>query len=447
MDYKAQNRQAVIDFILQGAHDVCDKLGVEVEHFIVTADGEDVSYHGRDGQPGVADILEYLSQYYPERSHNDKGELLGLASEDGSITLEPAAQIEISIAPFAEVASVVAAYERFRDRIDPFLNKHNMKLVHGGYHPTKKAFDLTLIPKRRYAFMDEYFTSIKTVGHRMMRASASTQVSVDFYNEADAVRKMRVANVLAPVLAVIADGTTVFEAEKIKRPIARFDLWRQVDPLRCGVVPGLFDDGFDVGTYVDWILNTRPIFVTRAAANDPEGPALRADGGQVAADLYADAPMIKADIEHVLSMFWPDVRLKRFVEIRPADSLPADVMAGYTALVKGLFYSEESLAAIEEILGVTGNSWPIEKQDIDDAVESIFKNCFEAACYGWPLDSWVELLFSLANKALDADEAKYLGKLYEYAANKNWGSINTSGAAAEERAVLTSKLGLSVFGN
>lgn len=446
MDYKAQNRQAVIDYILQGAHEVCDKLGVEVEHFVVTEDGTDVSYRGRDGQPGVADILEHLSQYYPERSYNDEGDLLGLASEDGSITLEPAAQVEISIAPFAQVEDVLAAYQRFRDRIDPFLAQHKMKLVHGGYHPTKKAFDLTLIPKRRYAFMDAYFTEIGTVGHRMMRASASTQVSVDFRDEADAVRKIRVANALAPILAVIADGTTVFEAESIKRPIARFDLWRQVDSLRCGVVPGLFDEGFGVGSYVDWIMGTRPIFVTRPAANDPSSLALRADEGKAAADLYADAPMSKDDVEHVLSMFWPDVRLKRFVEIRPADSLPAAIMAGYTSLVKGLFYSEESLAAIERALGVKDGVWAIGKADIDAAVESIFKDGFKASCYGNPLVAWIELLFSLAARALAADEAGYLDELHEYALHKNWGSIEDAGAASE-RTVLTEKLGISALGN
>ena len=446
MDYKAQNRQTVIDYILQGAHEVCDKLGVEVEHFVVTEDGTDVSYRGRDGQPGVADILEHLSQYYPERSYNDEGDLLGLASEDGSITLEPAAQVEISIAPFAQVEDVLAAYQRFRDRIDPFLAQHKMKLVHGGYHPTKKAFDLTLIPKRRYAFMDAYFTEIGTVGHRMMRASASTQVSVDFCDEADAVRKMRVANALAPILAVIADGTTVFEAESIKRPIARFDLWRQVDSLRCGVVPGLFDEGFGVGGYVDWIMSTRPIFVTRPVADDPSSPALRADEGKAAADLYADAPMSKDDVEHVLSMFWPDVRLKRFVEIRPADSLPAAIMAGYTSLVKGLFYSEESLAAIERALGVKDGVWAIGKADIDAAVESIFKDGFKASCYGNPLVTWIELLFSLAARALAADEAGYLDELHEYALHKNWGSIEDAGTASE-RTVLTEKLGISALGN
>lgn len=424
MDYSKQNHQAMVDFILGGAHDVCDKLGVEVEHFVVTDEGEDVPYSSSEGT-GISDVLEYLSQFYPERMENSEGKLLGLESEDGSITLEPAAQVEISIAPFSDVEDIVAAYERFRSRIDPFLAQHGMHIVHGGYHPTKKAFDLTLIPKKRYAFMDAYFTEIGTVGHRMMRGSASTQVSVDFHDEADAVRKMRIANVLAPILAVVADGTQVFEAESVTSNIARFDLWRQVDPARCGVVPGLFEPGFGVSSYVDWILGTRPIFVTRPAADDPEGPALRADGGKTADELYADAPMSKEDIEHALSMFWPDVRLKRFVEIRPADSLPEAQMAGYSALVKGLFYSEESLAAIESRLGVKGDVWPLGAKDIDDAVASIHAAGFGAQVYGSTLADWVKFLFGLAEVALPAKEKAYLQPLYEFATNKFWGSMES----------------------
>lgn len=426
MDFTAQNRQAMIDFILKGSHEVCDKLGVEVEHFVVTDKGDDVSYFPRNGQVGVVDVLEHLSQFYPERTVTDDGDLLGLASEDGSITLEPAAQIEISIAPFASIEEIVAAYERFRSRIDPYLEEHGLKLVHGGYHPSRKAFDLTLIPKKRYGFMDAYFTEIGTVGHRMMRGSASTQVSVDFHDEADAVRKMRIANALSPILAVIADGTKVFETEPVTSPIARFDLWRQVDPARCGVVPGLFDEGFGVGSYVDWMLATRPIFVTRAAANDPEGPSLRADGGKTAAELYADAPMSAEDIEHVMSMFWPDVRLKRFVEIRPADSLPEPQMTGYAALVKGIFYSEESLAVIEGLLGVKGDAWSLSAEDIDDAVAAIHEDLFEAQVYGMTLARWIKLLFKLADAALPENEKGYLAPLYAFATDKIWGSMQST---------------------
>lgn len=200
--------------------------------------------------------------------------------------------------------------------------------------------------------MNAYFAHINSDGDRMMRASSSTQVSVDYASEADAVRKMRVAAALSPILAAIADNTQVFEAEENHVPIRRLQLWREVDNQRCGTVPGIFDESFGFDTYADWLLRTSPIFVTRPAADNPGGERLRPFFDTPASEVYADAPMRHDDVEHIISMFWPDVRLKRFVEIRPADSLPEECVLGYTALIKGLFYSDASLDAVEEALGV-----------------------------------------------------------------------------------------------
>ncbi len=323
MSYEQENRKAIVAYFNKGAKGAnpLGALGVEVEHFVVTdPECAPVPYEGASGGFGVRDVLAFLASHYPEQSFGKDGDLIGLASEEASITLEPAAQLEISIAPYFSVARILQAYQGFRSLIDPFLAEHGCKLFVAGYHPTAKALDLPLIPKQRYRFMNEYFQTIKTHGERMMRASASTQVSVDFRDEADAIRKMRVAQALAPILCAMTSNTAVFEAEPAK-PLARFALWREVDNDRCGSVPGLFEPGFGFEEYADWILRTCPIFVTRPAANDPEGEILRPVFGQSAYEAYGDAPMGEVDVEHVLSMFWPDVRLKRFVEIRPADSL------------------------------------------------------------------------------------------------------------------------------
>lgn len=101
--------------------------------------------------------------------------------------------------------------------------------------------------------------------------------------------------------------------------------------------------------------------------------------------------MTRADIEHVLSMFWPDVRLKNFVEIRPADSLPAPLMAGYAALVKGIFYSQRSLQAIEEAFGVAEGVWPLTDDSANQALKSIQEDGAEAVICGKTLVEWRSL--------------------------------------------------------
>ena len=177
----------------------------------MSSDGTPFTYAAQGPIPGVHEVLEHLLSTYPIVYQNSEGELIGCAHEEASITLEPSSQIEILIAPFSEVARIEARLiEHFRAAIDPFLCAHGAKLVNAGYHPTRKAEELTLIPKRKmYCLMDKHFADLGTLGLRMMRASASTQVSIDYTSEADAVRKMRIASALAPILGAIADNVAV----------------------------------------------------------------------------------------------------------------------------------------------------------------------------------------------------------------------------------------------
>lgn len=416
------NKQRIIDYFASGAKPLrgLGKLGVEVEHFVLTDDGRPMSYEPTQGLPGVRNVLEYLREWYSDCTYNDEGDLLGLAGEEGSVTLEPAAQLEFSAAPYARVADVERAYTNFCKRVNNYTKRHDARLVAAGYHPTRTAQQLTLIPKRRYDLMDDYFESIGSHGDRMMRASASAQVSIDFESEADAVRKMRVSAALAPVLAAIADNTRIYEGKPNGSPIRRLQLWREVDSLRCGTIPGIFRPDFGFGAYADWLLRTPPIFVTRPPANEPTAESVRAAYTIPASDAYADAPMSDADVEHLLSMFWPDVRLKQFVEIRPADCMPPQQILGYAAFVKGLFYNSEALAAIENTLGVANDVWPLTTGDVDGAIVQIQRHGLLGDVYGKSLEDWEGLLFSLARMALPADERRHLAALESFAHHKSW---------------------------
>lgn len=410
MSTQEQNLEIIANYFAQGAQARPAKLGVEVEHFVVFAGSfADVPYESKDGRLGVRQVLEYLAQFYPEKSYGADGDLIGLGSEKGTVTLEPASQLEVSIAPYETVLEIERAYREFRGYVDPYLAEHGALLVPAGYHPHDKAFDLELIPKQRYRFMDDYFVNhIHTHGERMMRASASTQVSVDFSSEADAVRKLRVAQALAPILAALTDNTPVFEGEPTDMPLERLNLWRNVDNARCGSVPGLFSEGWGFKDYAAWLLRVSPIFVTRPAVDDPTGDSLRPFYDTPAAEAYGDALMSTADVEHLMSMVWPDVRLKHFVEIRPADSLPLPKILAYTALIKGLFYSEDSLRAIEGAFGVAGGVWPLDDSSTDAALAAIREQGSAAVIYGKTLSAWERFVVDTARSALASDEQSYL---------------------------------------
>lgn len=417
MSFERENRAAIVSYFQKGAkgETLSKKLGVEVEHFVVYKDSRKaVPYDAGEGAFGVRQVLDYLSRYYPEEMCGLEGDLIGLANDEASLTLEPAAQLEISTAPYASIDEIVRVYRTFRERLDSFLDQHGCMLVTRGYHPTEKALDLPLIPKKRYHFMNDYFHALGTHGERMMRASASTQVSIDYTDEADAIRKMRIAQALAPMLASLTDNVERFEGEVPAKPLSRFFMWRDVDPDRCGSVPGLFDEDFSFGRYADWLLDTCPIFITRSAADDPKGPALRSMTGKTAAQAYGNAPMSEDDVEHLLSMFWPDVRLKQFVEIRPADALPLCAMAGYAALLKGLFYNPDVLDQLENAFEVVDGIWLLNDSSTEQAARAIQEKGLEANLYGKSLAEWNQFLRETACSSLSEEEQAYVDDLFRW---------------------------------
>jgi len=114
------------------------------------------------------------------------------------------------------------------------------------------------------------------------------------------------------------------------------------------------------------------------------------------------------------------VRLKHFVEIRPADALPASVMAGYAALIKGIFYSEQSLACVEDAFGVVNGRWPLSDTYTDESACAMRERGLQASIAGLSLPEWKVLLFSQAKKALGEEERKALEAIEQWSAQKRF---------------------------
>ncbi len=408
MSDKFDNRQAIVDYLKGGCKGGdLGRVGVEIEQFLYDEDNEPVPYEEKHGRLGVKDVLEGLTEFYPNEMRTEEGDLVGCSRAAASITIEPAAQIEISIAPMMGIAEVEREYRNFAFRVGELVKPHDYELLPYGYDPYTKAEDKQLIPKKRYHYMNDYFAALPEMhAERMMRGSASLQVSVDFADEADAVRKLRLATVLGPIFSFLTDNVPVFQGEPNAQPLRRLKLWREVDPARCAVIPGLFDEDFGFEKYADYLLDTPPIFITR--------PDEHWTGDAPARECYKDAVMEKGDVEHLLSMFWNDVRLKRYVEIRQGDSLPLEPALGYVALLKGLFYSETNLDILESALGVGEDGvWNFTEQDVEDSIDAIVADGFNAQVYGRTVTAWIDMLFRLAPDGLGT-EVEYLEGLKEF---------------------------------
>jgi len=398
------NVEAITSYFRSGIKSTSDpvRLGMELEHILVTEHMMAVPYSDEHGSRW---LLEQFLEDLPEATYGEDKSLIGAAGPGVSLTLEPAAQFEISAGPYEYANEVRPELERFERKAAALLGQHGQRLVTLGYHPTARVDDLELIPKRRYQFMDKHFQAIGHYGRCMMRGSAATQISIDYYSEQDCLRKMRIASALTPALALLCDNSPVFEGEPRTHQLVRTKIWRECDPARCGLVPGVMEPNFSFEKYAEYVLSTPAIF-----GFDENGKPFATE--QTFGELYQNHAMQIADVEHALSLFFNDIRLKTYIEIRPADSMPTPFVAAYVALIKGLFYNNESLDALDEMIGSASAS------DVEQAKTNLMDAGYDAELYGLPAGEFMDKLFDLAHKALSATEASCLVPLAQLAASR-----------------------------
>lgn len=402
MDIQKENQNLLIKYFKNGIKCECvENLGVEIEHFIVQAKNqESVSYYGAQG---IAEILEELSPHYPKRFEKE-GNLIGLYNEDYSISLEPAGQFEVSINPKARIEQIITIYEAFLELIGPILRRMNYQLITLGYQPKSKVQDLKLIPKKRYQYMDHYFETSGTGGIHMMRGTAATQVAIDYSSESDFVKKYRVAYTLMPLLALLTDNSPIYDGKPYEGRMLRSHIWDHVDEKRTGIIPGLFKPDFGFQDYAQYLMNLPLIFV-------PRGELAVYTGDSTTAQIWDNECITPADIDHIMSMTFLDVRLKNYIEIRFADSMPFPYVLGYLAFIKGIFYNERNL---DDIL----TQCTPDESRILSAKESLIKDGFNGTAYDQNAASLLEDLFSRAEAQLDPQEQINLQPLKELINNK-----------------------------
>lgn len=389
-----KNRSLIVAYFQSGCkrnHE--QKIGIEIEHFIVKKETkESVSYYGAGG---VGEILKKLKFKFPHISC-EQGHMIGLWNEQYAITLEPASQFEISIFPQDCMEDVENIYTAFLEMMKPILDVYGYEMWTGGYQPYNKVDELPLIPKKRYQYMDEYFKTSGTTGRNMMRGTASTQVAIDYFDEKDFVRKMRASYVLMPAMKLLTDNTQVYEGRMYEKHMARTMIWHHVDDQRCGIVPGLFDEDFGFEKYADYLMQLPLIFLP----NNGEPLYVK---GQNAKQIWKEKELKKEDIEHILSMTFVDVRLKKYLEIRGADSMPFAYVKAYTVMLNSILFNER---AVDEIL-----SWNVQEQEIRKAEEELIENGFSGTVYGHPADVHLQRIMQMAKENLSDKDKNWLQPL------------------------------------
>ena len=321
------------------------RIGTEAEKCGVYADGSSVPFEGDRGISAV--LAELASLGWEPQREVDGGAILSLTRNDASITLEPGGQLELSGAPLRTIHETRAEMDAHLAEIRAIGDRLGIAWLGLGFHPFARRDELSWVPKLRYGVMREYLPTRGSMGLDMMLRTCTVQANLDYASEDDAMRKLRVSLRLSPIVAAMFANSPFVEKRATGERSHRTRVWLDVDPDRSGLLPFLWGDsraGF--ARYVEWVLDC-PMFMLKR-----DGKIVRNTGQTFRAfmkDGFGGTRATHDDwITHVNSMF-PEVRLKRTLEMRSADNQRGDLVCALPALWKGLLHDETALAKAEAI--------------------------------------------------------------------------------------------------
>ena len=269
--------------------------------------------------------------------------LIGLTKGGANISLEPGGQLELSGAPLdnvhetcMEVANHLAEVKTIADRIEAGF-------IGLGAAPEWKQSDMPVMPKGRYKLMAPYMEKVGSHGTQMMFRTCTVQVNLDYSSELDMVKKFRVALALQPIATALFSASPFFEGKKTGYSSYRARIWQDTDKSRTGMLPFVFDDGFGFEAWVDYALDVPMYFVHRNGEYlDALGQSFRDFLKGKLPALPNQKPLI-SDWEDHLTTIFPEVRLKKFLEMRGADAGPWAKICALPALWVGIIYDQASL--------------------------------------------------------------------------------------------------------
>jgi glutamate--cysteine ligase len=313
-------------------------VGLEHERFIYPRGAsQPVAYEGTDGIGALLAQLEPAG-YRPLREQPE-GPIIALTRDQLTVSLEPGGQVELSGTPFptahqAHQENVARAAE-----LRTAAAAHRLVPVCFGYRPWGAVAEMPWMPKARYAAMRETLAHRGRLARDMMQMTCTTQVSLDWRDEADCARKVTLAARLAPVLVALYANSPLVQGRPSGWQSYRSRVWNEVDPARCGFFPAMVDGSFSYRAYVEWALDAPLLFLRRGGRYETPSLTFR----DYLAHGWNGAPALASDWTDHLSTLFPEVRIKTVLEVRSADGGSLASAGALAALWRGLLYDARAL--------------------------------------------------------------------------------------------------------
>lgn len=390
-------------------------LKLSLERFLVDRDTNTTV--GYDGERGIEALLEKLLVVRPDLAPiRQEQHLMGLSGSfdalDGTkvnvgITLGAGGQIICEAGPSSSVSSLMNAINEWDRQIhvaSVALNC-NYELVAEGYNPlVNSPLDITLVPKTSWGLLNAHLGQTGRYARDMMRCTAATRITLTYNTLDEKLEAFRVGTALSPILMFLTDNVRSFRGSGARRcpRMARSLIWQEVDPERCGVVPGTFGSSFTLDGYLNWLEGIHPVFFVDALETTSS------TGKQVLKEFMEKRVLSGNEALGLFDPVYPYVRVGHDLELLQADSLRPRYAAGYAALIKGLFCTKLALDATRSIVG------SIDEEDVEIAFHELRMHDWNAEVYGRRIENLVTELLQVARTTLDdAEERRVLDEIAE----------------------------------
>ncbi len=365
------DRRQIVSYMETGCRPPSDwRIGTEHEKFVFNL--ETLKPAPYQGDQDIGALLEGLVRFGWEPVV-ERGNPIALVKDGCSVTLEPGGQVELSGAQLETIHETCAEVNVHLDQVKQVAGELGVGLLGVGFQPKWRREDIPWMPKERYRIMRAYMPTKGSLGLDMMLRTCTVQVNLDFESEADMVKKFRVGVALQPMAVALFADSPFVEGKPTEFLSNRSHVWEDTDPDRCGVLPFVFDGDMGFEKYVDFVLDVPMYFVYRDGEYiDAAGQSFRdfLDGRLPARP--GEAPTMSDWEDHLTTLF-PEVRLKRFLEMCGTDGGPWRRLCALPALWTGLMYDRESLDA----------AWDLVK--------------------GWSRQDHLQLRIDVPRRALDAE--------------------------------------------
>jgi glutamate--cysteine ligase len=397
---KMNLKERLIDIFKSGETEI-ELIGVEFEHFLI--DEKTLRSYNYEEKNGQHSIVKRMVEDGWTIDYEEEGCIFSIEKKGTFISFEPGGQFEISVEASATINEIEEKYLAVKGEVESYLVE-GQALVSLGYHPLTKIDELPLLPKARYGLMYDYLHNYGYMARNMMKGTASTQVIIDYKDEDDFIKKYRVSNFLSPFIARLFDASPVFEGELYDEENLRMKVWENTDISRSKYPDDVMNMSFGYDAYAEYISNIRPVFL-------PKDDGVIQTENKTLGQLSTEGHLTDQQIEHGLSMAFPDVRLKKYIELRMPDALPYPLNLAVPTLVKGLFYNQKLLDEYYQ-LSLAFNDTDLVK--MNDQLKKDYHLEFKCKNEKITCNEFIASLLNNVLEGLEPSEKKYLQQFIDF---------------------------------